>query len=152
LPHRILKKNSTAHIYYICYLLIYYIFSEFGTGGHISTAADVYSFGVLLLEMVTGKRPTDKMFMEGMSIVNFVQKHFPDQIMQILDVSLQEDDDALYKATETTSEKRMHQCLLVILELGLVCTWQSPKERPGMQEVARKLYTTRVAYLEDGSY
>jgi len=92
------------------------------------------------------------MFMEGMSIVHFVQKHFPDQIMQILDVSLQEDDDALYKATETTSEKRMHQCLLVILELGLVCTRQSPKERPGMQEVARKLYTTRVAYLEDGSY
>lgn len=105
--------------------------------------------------MVTGKRPTDKMFMEGMSIVNFVQKHFPDQIMQTLDVSLQEDDDdALYKATEITSEGSMHQCVLMTLEMGLVCTGQSPKERPGMQEVARKLYTTRVAYpyLEDGSY
>lgn len=140
------------YILYICYLLINYILSEYGTGGHISTAADVYSFGVLLLEMVTGKKPTDKIFMEGMSIVNFVQKHFPDQIMQILDVSLQEDDDDLYKATETTSEEMMHQCLLMMLEMGLVCTRQSPKERPGMQEVARKLHKTRVAYLEDGSY
>ena len=92
------------------------------------------------------------MFMEGMSIVHFVQKHFPDQIMQILDVSLQEDDDALYKATETTSEGRVHQCVLMMLETGLVCTRQSPKERPGMQEVARKLHTTRVTYLEDRSY
>ncbi|GJM95582.1 hypothetical protein PR202_ga12342 [Eleusine coracana subsp. coracana] len=125
-----------------------YVAPEYAIGGHISTAGDVYSFGILLLEMITGKRPTDKMFMEGMSIVTFVQKNFPDQIMQIIDVNLQYDDNALHKITKA----RKHECLLSMLDMGLVCTQQCPKERPDMREVARKLHRTRVAYLEDVDY
>ncbi|KAJ1265497.1 hypothetical protein BS78_08G080500 [Paspalum vaginatum] len=127
-----------------------YTAPEYATGGHISTAGDVYSFGILLLEMITGKRPTDKMFMEGMDIVDFVQRHFPDQIMQILGVSLKEEDNALHKGTGTGGEET-HHCLVSMLETGLVCTRPSPKERPSMQEVARKLHATRIAYLEDSS-
>jgi serine/threonine protein kinase len=132
-------------------LLIYCMFTEYAIGGQISTAGDVYSFGILLLEMITGKRPTDKMFMESMNIVNFVQKNFPDQILQIIDVNLQDDDNTPIKITKG-SRARKHKCLLSMLDMGLFCTRQSPKERPDMREVAGKLHATKVAYLEDTDY
>ncbi|GJZ18918.1 kinase-like domain-containing protein [Tanacetum coccineum] len=40
---------------------------------------DVYSFGILLLEVMTGKKPTDDMFNEGLSIHKFAPWHY--QIM-----------------------------------------------------------------------
>nr|CAE03909.2 OSJNBb0015G09.3 [Oryza sativa Japonica Group] len=45
---------------------------EYGMGYKISTGCDVYSFGVLLLEMLTGMRPTDAMFIDGISLHKFV--------------------------------------------------------------------------------
>jgi serine/threonine protein kinase len=35
---------------------------EYGEGAYISTSGDVYSLGILLLEMFTGRSPTDDMF------------------------------------------------------------------------------------------
>ncbi|CAN8278080.1 unnamed protein product [Cochlearia groenlandica] len=39
-----------------------YAAPEYGTGGQPSIHGDVYSFGVLILEIFTGKRPTDTLF------------------------------------------------------------------------------------------
>jgi hypothetical protein len=50
----------------------------------------VYSFGVVLLEIFTGKRPTDSLFCNGLNIVNFMERNFPDQILDMVDAYLLE--------------------------------------------------------------
>ena len=42
-------------------------------GSEVSTLGDVYSFGILLLEMFTGKRPTDSMFKDDF---NYIGTHW----------------------------------------------------------------------------
>jgi hypothetical protein len=40
--------------------------------------------------MIIGKRPTD-LFDGGLSIVSFVERNFPDQVLHIIDTHLQEE-------------------------------------------------------------
>ena len=42
-------------------------------GSDVSTEGDAYSFGVFLLEMFLGKRPTDEMFKDDLNLHNFVK-------------------------------------------------------------------------------
>ncbi|CAK9138191.1 unnamed protein product [Ilex paraguariensis] len=46
-------------------LMQYVTNAKYGLGSEISTNGDVYSYGICLLEMMTGKRPTDQVFHEG---------------------------------------------------------------------------------------
>jgi hypothetical protein len=45
----------------------------------------VYSFGVLLLELLTGKRPTDDLFIDGLTLRMFAESMFPARVAEILD-------------------------------------------------------------------
>ncbi|PIA45335.1 hypothetical protein AQUCO_01700699v1, partial [Aquilegia coerulea] len=48
-----------------------YIPPEYGMGSEVSTQGDIYSYGILVLEMFTGKRPTDEMFKDGLTLHDF---------------------------------------------------------------------------------
>jgi len=50
-----------------------FVITEYGLGNEVSIQGDVYSYGILLLEMFTGKRPTDSEFEEGLSLRKYVQ-------------------------------------------------------------------------------
>ncbi|KAK6152517.1 hypothetical protein DH2020_015152 [Rehmannia glutinosa] len=50
---------------------------EYGLGSNYSPDGDVYSFGILLLEMFTGKRPTDTAFKDGLNLHNHVKMALP---------------------------------------------------------------------------
>jgi len=53
--------------------------AKYGIGGNVTTNGDVYSYGILLLEMLTGKKPTQNMFLEGMNLQKWVGSGFPNQ-------------------------------------------------------------------------
>ncbi|XP_077239091.1 receptor kinase-like protein Xa21, partial [Tasmannia lanceolata] len=70
-----------------------YIAPEYGTGGNVSMARDVYSYGILLLEIFTGKSPTGDTFKDGLSLRKFVELAFPEQVMGNIDPLLLLEDE-----------------------------------------------------------
>jgi hypothetical protein len=54
-------------------------------GYKVSIGCDVYGFGVLILEMLTGTRPTDAMFTDGLSLHRLVSSAFPGRLGDVLD-------------------------------------------------------------------
>ncbi|XP_058073010.1 probable LRR receptor-like serine/threonine-protein kinase At3g47570 [Magnolia sinica] len=53
-----------------------YIAPEYAMDGKASTQGDVYSYGILPWEMITGKGPTDDMFKDNLSLHHFVKLAF----------------------------------------------------------------------------
>lgn len=57
---------------------ISYAAPEYGMGGKPSIHGDRYSFGVLLLEMFTGKRPTSELFEGNYTLHSYTKSALPD--------------------------------------------------------------------------
>ena len=111
-------------------------------GGEISLGGDVYSFGVLLLELLTGKRPTDDMFVDGLTLPMFSKSMFPDRVAEILDPSMAREEH------QGCTEAWMQRYIFPLVTLGLSCTLESAKDRPGMKDISAKLSAIRDAFLE----
>ncbi|KAJ3679100.1 hypothetical protein LUZ60_017111 [Juncus effusus] len=88
-----------------------YIPPEYGAGGAVSTWGDVYSFGIVLLEVFTGKSPTDEMFNNGLTLNTYVQMAFPERVMYIIDPTLIIPDD--------DNPSIIHDCLVSVIRIGL---------------------------------
>ncbi|OWM89679.1 hypothetical protein CDL15_Pgr024427 [Punica granatum] len=82
------KKRTKTGVSFISLVL------KYGAGAEVSTHGDVHSYGILVLEMFTWKRPTDDMFRDGPNPHLFAKAAFPDRVLQIIDpVLLQESHD-----------------------------------------------------------
>lgn len=119
---------------------------EYAHGGHVSTSGDVYSFGIVLLEMITGKRPTDPMFKDGLDIINYVNSTPPHQVFDVVDAHLKEEGKN-YDQTVVVEGSGVYQCLVSLLELARSCTRPLPSERANMKQIASKVHTIRTSYL-----
>ncbi|AES75306.1 LRR receptor-like kinase family protein [Medicago truncatula] len=122
---------------------------EYGVGSEVSTCGDMYSFGILMLEMLTGRRPTDELFEDGQNLHNFVTISFPDNLIKILDPHL------LPRAEEGGIEDGIHEilipnveeCLTSLFRIGLLCSLESTKERMNIVDVNRELTTIQKVFL-----
>ncbi|XP_061371480.1 probable LRR receptor-like serine/threonine-protein kinase At3g47570 [Gastrolobium bilobum] len=114
---------------------------EYGMGSEVSTYGDIYSFGVLMLEMLTGRRPTDEIFEGGQNLHNFVEISFPENLLQILDPSLVSVDNeaAIEEEKNGNLNKNVEKCLISLFRIGLACSMESPKTRMSMVDVTREL-------------
>lgn len=86
--------------------------------------------------MITGKRPTDAIFHEGLSLQEWVKSHYPHNIEVITSQASLRDSslvDSLYY------RKLRREMMVELIELGLVCTSFSPALRPTMIDVAHEI-------------
>jgi hypothetical protein len=97
------------------------------------------------MEMLTGKRPTDPVFCNGLTIVDFVKKSYQHEALHILDACLQEECHELPRSNMEEDDSA-YQCLLSLIEVALSCACQVPSERMSMRETAAKLHAIKMSY------
>uniref|UniRef100_A0A0D9Y5J3 non-specific serine/threonine protein kinase n=1 Tax=Oryza glumipatula TaxID=40148 RepID=A0A0D9Y5J3_9ORYZ len=129
-------EEMTAHVadFGIAKLLL-----EYGSLGKASRNSDVFSFGIMLLEVFTGKRPTDRLFVGEVTIRQWVNQAFPAKLVHVLDDKLQLDESSI---------QDLNHLLLPIFEVGLLCSSDSPDQRMSMADVVVTLKKIRKDYEE----
>eukprot|EP00253_Pinus_taeda_P007253 PITA_07253 len=121
-----------------------YIAPEYGTGGRPSMKGDVYSYGILVLEMITGKKPTDAVLSEEeQSLQSWVGDAFPDRLLEVIDRTLveeirMEEEDEQHESHDV-SEFMGHGIVVLLAKIGLMCSKGDPHERPTLREVEASL-------------
>lgn len=111
---------------------------------------DVYSYGIFLLEMLTGKRPTKESFSGELNLQRWVQAALPRRVLEILDNELME---------ACKHEGISVHYLESLFKLGLWCANEAPDGRPEMKAVSamiKKIRSTRLAdatpnFMQTGS-
>lgn len=92
-------------------------------------AANVYSFGVVLLELLTGKQAVSEGTELGKwALTNTVRQDEWDQIL-----------DSTISGTSLTVSSQM----LAVLKVALGCVRESPDERPAMNDVLHMLFDAK---------
>ncbi|KAL3729683.1 hypothetical protein ACJRO7_026766 [Eucalyptus globulus] len=131
-----------------------YIAPEYGAGSAVSTEGDVYSFGVLVLEMFTGKRPIDDMFENGLDLHRFTNAALADRVEKAIDPILLLEIEELEKRRTIAPECKnksgcsIKDCLVLIIEVGITCSFESSKERMDIYDALTKLQGMRKKLLE----
>ncbi|KAI9123428.1 hypothetical protein K1719_004728 [Acacia pycnantha] len=109
-----------------------YMSPEYAMYGQYSEKSDVFSFGVMVLEIISGKKNTSRLgqsqYAEG--LLSFAWKQWKEQkLMEILDSNME----------EFGSYNEVIKCI----QIGLLCVQENPDSRPTMAEV--------VSYLSNDS-
>ncbi|PKA45985.1 LRR receptor-like serine/threonine-protein kinase FEI 1 [Apostasia shenzhenica] len=121
-----LLEDEESHITTIVAGTFGYLAPEYMQSGRATEKTDVYSFGVLVLEIMSGKRPTDSSFIEkGLNIVGWL--HF-------------------LVAENRSLEMIDPQCVGVqleslnaLLQVANQCVASCPEDRPTMHRVVQVL-------------
>ena len=108
--------------------------------GEISAEGDVYSFGILLLEMFSGKRPTD----DDNNLHDFVKKALPQTVMDIVDPRIILDQEEHGMTVDPSYSRGVIEvCLKLIFEVGILCSEVTPRERIDIGVAIKQLRLAR---------
>lgn len=110
--------------------------TEYGREGKVSRKCDVYSYGIMLMETFTKKKPTDEIFAGEMSLKRWVGD-------SLLSCSVTEVADANLLNCEENDFSAREQCVSSIFSLAMDCTVDLPEKRISMKDVANRLVRIR---------
>ncbi|XP_023922083.1 probable LRR receptor-like serine/threonine-protein kinase At3g47570 isoform X2 [Quercus suber] len=133
---KILVENDTTQTQTIG--TIGYIAPEYGSEGRVSTKGDIYSYGIILLEVFTRKKPTDKSFVGELNMRQWIAS-FPDRMKVV--------DDGLLNIEDGRDVTAMKTILSPVLELGLRCSEELPDERLDIKDVVTQINKIKLAIL-----
>lgn len=86
----------------------------------------MYSFGVVLLELVTGKRPLEPDFGTNKDIVSWVCSKLPDK-------------DGVLSIIDSRIKQECREEAVKVLKIAILCTSRLPALRPTMRNVVQML-------------
>ncbi|KAI4332676.1 hypothetical protein L6164_017566 [Bauhinia variegata] len=106
-----------------------YIAPEYAYTLQVDEKSDIYSYGVVLMEILSGKRSVDPEFGDGNSIVDWVRLKIKskDGVDEILDKNCGAGCGAVKEE------------MLQMLRIALLCTSGNPSDRPSMRDVVLML-------------
>ncbi|XP_062007566.1 probable LRR receptor-like serine/threonine-protein kinase At3g47570 [Rosa rugosa] len=120
-----------------------YMAPEYGMQGIVTRRGDVYSFGIVVMETFTRRKPTDEIFTGEMRLNQWVANFLvADAIVEVVDASLLGSEEA-----HDFVSKR--ECLSSIMRLAVACSAESPEERINMQEAVAMLKTIKIKFSND---
>ena len=105
---------------------------EYAYGERLTDKVDVYSYGVVLLEMVTGMRPTSTTFADGVCLPTWVQSKLYEKWSEVIDPSLMDE----------VKDGKEHE-VYNVLTIALSCVRETPRGRPSMIDVRDSLLSMR---------
>ena len=115
--------------------------TEYDLGSEASTCGDVYSYGILMLEMFTGKRPIDVMFQDGLNLHAFAKAALANQVKKIIDPFLvrEVEEFQINRNIRSTNKRNIEEFLVSIIEIGVICSSESPMHRMNIADVLTTL-------------
>ncbi|XP_076920400.1 receptor kinase-like protein Xa21 [Bidens hawaiensis] len=135
-----------------------YAAPEYGLGSGMTSSGDVYSFGILLLEVMTGKRPTYDIFNDGLNLHKFASMALQDDhVTDVIDGDLlnyhQDDEsdcgvlncdqkDEIAMNSKNPNTKNIEHCVTSLLKIGVLCSLDSPAQRMNIRNVVYELQST----------
>ncbi|EOA19917.1 hypothetical protein CARUB_v10000167mg, partial [Capsella rubella] len=105
-----------------------YAAPEYGMGGQPSIQGDVYSFGILLLEMFAEKKPTDESFVGDYNLHSYTES-------------------LLSGCMSSGGSDANDECLRLVLQVGVRCSEEYPRDRMRIAEAVRELISIRSKFF-----
>ncbi|KAL6850271.1 hypothetical protein ACP4OV_020898 [Aristida adscensionis] len=121
-----LMKPNQSHVTTVVAGTFGYLAPEYFDTGRATTKGDVYSYGVVLLELLTGKRPTDESFLEnGTRLVTWVKETMEEK----------REEHAIDEALSCVPVEEVK----LVFRVADKCLESDPCNRPTMAQVVKML-------------